>query len=105
MVTAHVRTVRYPLSHMSYHDAVDIAKNVRCGGTSETVLLDLAQTTETTTAALARLIVLRRKLRRSGCDLRLLHLHGSARQVYEVNRMGLLLPCEPERPAARSGIS
>jgi len=87
---------------MSYHDAADIAKNVHCGGTSETVLLDLGQTTETTTAAFARLIVLRRKLRMAGCDLRLLHLHGSARQVYEVNRMGDLLPCEPELPAAGS---
>ena len=53
-------------------------------------------TSEATTGALARLVVLRRSLRQRGGDLRLVHLHGKARRTYEINRMSELLPCEGE---------
>ena len=96
MVAGHVRTVKHHMSRFSYRDAADIAEQVHRDASSDLVLVDLVHTTEATTAAFARLVVLRRALRRFGGDLHLVHLHGRARKVYEINRMNELLPCEPE---------
>ena len=96
MVAAGVRKVVSGTTRLSYHDAVNIAEQVRRGGACAMVLLDLDRTAEASTAAFARLIVLRGTLRKLGGDLHLVHLHGQARHVYEINRMGDLLPCESE---------
>ena len=93
MVFGHVNLFRCAVSSLSYHDAVDLAEAVRSSSKGGTAVIDLTDTNETTTAALARLIVLRRKLRRSGGDLRLVHLHGLARRLYDVNRLTHALPC------------
>lgn len=96
MIAGGVRTVRCEASRLSYREAADIAQEVRRGDGCAMVLLDLGQTGEATTAAFARLIVLRSDLRKLGGDLHLVHLHGRARYVYEINRMSDLLPCESE---------
>jgi hypothetical protein len=96
MIAGGVRTLRCKAGRLSYRDAADIAQEVRRGDGCATVLLDLGQTSEATTAAFAPPIVLRSDLRKLGGDLHLVHLHGQARCVYEINRMGDLLPCESE---------
>ena len=99
MVSGHVRMVRHGAERLSYDDAVHIAGDVRRRCTERVVLLDLASAADATTAAFARLIVLRRNLRKSGGDLHLVGLRGRARDIYEVHRMGRLLPCETNAPA------
>jgi len=95
LVAGNSNTVRYHLDRLSYDEASRLAKRVRRGRPVETVLVDLRRAEHATTAALAKLVVLRCKLRRAGGDLRLTGLHGRARDLYEVNRMTGLLPCEP----------
>lgn len=56
------------------------------------VFVDMAAAAEATTAGLARLVVLRRRLRARGRDLRLLRLHGQAAYLHELYRMSGLLP-------------
>lgn len=94
MVLGHVKTVRCESGYLSYRDAVHIAKDVCSESHLGMVVLDLDATLEATTAAFARLIVLRRRLLSLGGDLHILHLHGRARHIYEINRMESLLPCE-----------
>jgi hypothetical protein len=54
--------------------------------------LDLTDAIETTTAALARLVILRRKLMQRQADLRLVGLQGKALAVYTVSRLDNVLP-------------
>ena len=99
MVAGHVMRVKHPADCLSYRDASDFARQVDQKNPPERVLLDLEQTEDATTAALARLVVLRRQLRKRGGDLHLVHLHGKARHIWEVNRMDGLLPCERDSGA------
>ncbi len=96
MVAEGVRTIRFRCENMSYHDADHLARVVRRQGDRGMIVLDLKQTTHTTTAALARLTVLRRNLLMTGGDLHLQHLRGRTRNVYDIHRMAGLLPCEDE---------
>src|SRR5690349_10395292 len=57
-----------------------------------TVVIDLRHAREVTTAAFARLVLLRRRLRADGRDLRLTNLHERAESLYEVNRLSAVLP-------------
>ena len=94
MVAGHVSLIACPVRALRYQDAAHLAEAVRGGNSTNLVIIDLARTPEASTAALAKLIVLRRSLRRSGGDLRLLHLHGRARRTYNVHRLGNILPCQ-----------
>jgi hypothetical protein len=60
--------------------------------TRQKIALDLSACSDTTTPALAQLVVVRRQLLHSGCDIVLTGLHGRARGVYEVNRLQTVLP-------------
>ena len=65
--------------------------------------LDLSACCDTTTPALAQLVVVRRGLLRWGCDLVITGLHGRARCIYEVNHLQTVLPSTPvctDQPAA-----
>lgn len=57
-----------------------------------TVIIDMSQVEEVTTSAFARLVLLRRELRRQGKDLKLTGLRLRAEKVYEVNRLSTVLP-------------
>jgi ABC-type transporter Mla MlaB component len=59
---------------------------------ASTVVIDLRNAREVTTAAFARLVLLRRRLRANGRDLRLTNLRGRAENLYEVNRLASVLP-------------
>lgn len=60
--------------------------------TAQTVVIDLANATDATTSAFARLVLLRRALRRVGRDLILAGLHDRTEFLYEINRLDAVLP-------------
>jgi len=92
MVATNYMTIKHSPSTFSYKDACELAGLIARGGEPRMVVVDLERTSQTTTAALARLIVLRRNLMETGRDLRVLGLRGRASGLYEINRMGNLLP-------------
>ncbi len=56
------------------------------------VLIDLQLVEDATTSAFAQMILLRRSLLRTGRDLCLTGLHDRTAGVFEVNRLGAVLP-------------
>lgn len=100
MVVSGVTAVKPHAGRLSYHDLDGLADSVRRARREQTIIVDLSRAEETTTAALARLVVIRGRLKRAGGDLHLAHLHGRAKGLYEINRLSKLLPCKPaEEPA------
>jgi ABC-type transporter Mla MlaB component len=93
MVAGNIMTIRHEASSLSYRDVVRIASQIRrCGESSGTVIVDLTNTSETSTAALAKLILVRRYLMRSGRDLCVSGLAGQPGAMYRVYRLTNLLP-------------
>ena len=92
MVAGSFVTVRHVAESLSYTDAGEIARVALADGEAATVLIDLERTTRTTTAALARLVLLRRHLRKVGRDLRIIGPCGKAKHLYDISRLGNLLP-------------
>ena len=80
------------VSNAALRSAADNA--TASAGRRPTVVIDLTRAADATTAAFARLVQLRRALLRLGRDLRLVGLQGRAKGVYEVNRLGRVLPRE-----------
>ena len=91
-MVASQTTISCDCDHLSCDRACDIANQASVVGGTDTIHIGLHRVMETTTAALARLIALRRNLRRSGRDLRIAGLHGHAENLYEFNGMSTLLP-------------
>jgi anti-anti-sigma factor len=56
------------------------------------VVIDMSGVEDMTTSALARLVLLRRELRRQGRDLKLIGLRSRAEKLYEINRLADVLP-------------
>jgi hypothetical protein len=98
MVSRNPKTIQYRRRCLGYADACRVARRASAQR-SDMVHLCLRGTTHTTTAALARLILLRRDLLASGRDLRIIGLTGRAKALYEVNRLGSLLPLLPHADA------
>ena len=94
MVSSQVKTVKFAEGCLSYHQAVSLEEQLCRQDGQARIVLDLQDTPEATTAALAKLVVLRRRLRMSGGDLCLAHICGRTRDLYEINRMSGLLPCQ-----------
>lgn len=92
MVLGSVLGIRHRGSYLDAADAARISRQARGTGRARMILLNLRETTETTTAALAKLILLRSRLIRSGCDLRIVGLTGKADALYRVERMERILP-------------
>jgi len=84
--------ITYDSDHLSYEEACKIANQASAIRGHDMIRLELQRVVETTTAALARLVALRRTLRRSGRDLRITGLCGQAENMYEFNGMATLLP-------------
>jgi len=78
----------------SHAEATRITKRISAEDGPKVVYLNLDRITETSTAALAQLILLRRQLLRCAGDLRLVGLHGPPKCLYEVNRLNKVLPCD-----------
>ena len=92
MVAAEHFTISHGGARLSYADALRIARGVPRERPARVILIDLKQTTEATTAGLARLILLRRELIKAGRDLRIMGLRSRAEALYDICRMGKLLP-------------
>ena len=76
----------------SFEHACRLASQALGHSGDRTVVIDLGGAADATTAAFARLVELRRTLLRAGRDLLLTGLRGRAAHVYEVNRLGGVLP-------------
>ena len=96
MVAEDQVTIRFEGSRLSYLDACQVAEQAGSSDGIRMVVLDLERTSETNTAALAKLVVLRIELLGSGRDLRIRGLSGRANGLYELNRMTSLLPRGPD---------
>ena len=92
MVAAEHLKVSHRGPCLSYAEALQIAERLPRDRPARMVLIDLERTTEATTAGLARLILLRRELIKAGRDLRIVGLRSRANALYEICRMGKLLP-------------
>jgi anti-anti-sigma regulatory factor len=85
-------TIKPSTSRLSYSDASEISQQaIRRGGDND-FLVDLEQTSEISTAALARLVLLRSRLLKIGSDLHIQGLRGKAKDVYDICRLGEILP-------------
>jgi len=62
-------------------------------GDAQQVVIDLSGAEDATTSAFAKLVLLRRLLLRCGRDLCLTNLRDRAAGLFEVNRLGDVLPC------------
>jgi hypothetical protein len=77
------------------HDDADrISRWIAGRSRARRIILDLQRAEHATTSAFARLVLLRRTLLRDGRDLQLLNLCKSARALYEINRLRLVLPSQ-----------
>jgi len=93
MVAGNLMTIRHETSSLCYADVVRIDSQIRCcNKLSGTVVIDLTNTTRTSTAAFARLILMRRRLMKSGGDLFVSGLGGQAVALYKTHRLTDLLP-------------
>jgi hypothetical protein len=91
-MVASQMTISCDCDRLSYDRACDIANQALVVGGNDTIHIGLHLVAKTTTAALARLIVLRCNLRKSGRDLMIAGLHGQTKKLYDFNRMASLLP-------------
>jgi ABC-type transporter Mla MlaB component len=80
------------MERFSHDEACRVARAALTRDDGQTVVLNLRYAREVTTAAFARLVLLRRKLREVGRDLRLTNLHDRAANLYEVSRLASILP-------------
>jgi anti-anti-sigma regulatory factor len=81
---------RHP--RLTHEDACRISRLALERAAVRTIVIDQTNVREATTSAFARLVLLRRVLRRTGRDLRLVNLHDHAATLFEVNRLGKVLP-------------
>jgi anti-anti-sigma factor len=80
------------LRRLAHFDAYRLSCAALNSAPSKTVILDLSGVEEMTTSAFARLILLRRQLRRQGRDVVIKGLRGRAARLYEINRLDRILP-------------
>lgn len=103
MVASSQMILTHQAGMFSYADACRFAKLLRATQRPRVAFIDLAHTTETSTAALAKLIALRRFLLKAGGDLRICGLRGRAEAMYQIYRLSKLLPqAAPPRPPRTS---
>jgi len=91
MVASNIDTIRHRGALLDAAAADHLGRQA-IGDCAKTVLLDLTEAARISTAALARLILLRRRLLRSGRDLRICGLRDQADALYQITRMERILP-------------
>ncbi len=82
------------VKELSHQAADELCSRVLGGVPTRTVVLDLNQAVDATTAAFARLVLLRRDLLKDGRDLRLCGLKARTAQIWRVNRLSGVLPVQ-----------
>lgn len=76
----------------SHRDACRLFELARTS-TAQILIVDLHEAVDTDTAALARLILLRRRLLRVGRDLRISGMRDRVANLYHIARLDQILPC------------
>jgi ABC-type transporter Mla MlaB component len=94
MITPTEITITCSGATFTYDDACDVALAATGFCRECNLIVDVAGVQDASTAAFARLIGLRRDLRNAGRDLRLRGLSGRAKMVFDVNKIGGLIPLE-----------
>lgn len=92
MVAGNYITIKHEANKLTYDDVCRIARKSVQSNSVKMINIQLIQVDETTTAALARLVVLRRDLLKNGQDLRITGLCRQANDLYEITRMRKVLP-------------
>jgi|GEM_PF-2833586 len=87
--------IRYRGAHLSHADADQLARLAQSAKSAQRVCLCLSAADDASTAALARLVLLRRSMLAQGRDVFLLGLRGRTRALYEVSRLFRVLPSLP----------
>jgi anti-anti-sigma regulatory factor len=82
------------LSHAEAARLSELAQH----SSAQRILIDMSRVLEATTAALARLVLLRRELLQRGCDMRLAALRGQPAKLVEVHRLDAVLPSIKDLP-------
>jgi len=72
--------------------AAGICREASKHGCAPRLLIDLRAARHATTAALARLVMLRGRLLRAGRDMHIMGLVGRAEALYQITRMENILP-------------
>jgi ABC-type transporter Mla MlaB component len=92
MVAANYRVVRLDAARLDYSMACVLSRRITAEQAPGLACIDLADSPEATMGALAQLIRLRGQLLGAGRDLRVTGLHGRTRGLYEIYRLGEVLP-------------
>ena len=92
VVMINYATITPASREFSYDDACKTAEQALVANSGRIARICLEKVTGTTTSALARLILLRKDLLRSGRDLQLVGLKGRAKTLYEICRLDGVLP-------------
>lgn len=92
MAFGSIERIRYAGRRLTDRDVDTIDSRLSKLGHLQAVVIDLKATSETSTAALAKLVRLRSRLLNNGRDLFLYGLKGRANSMYEIYRMAKLLP-------------
>lgn len=82
------------VKELSHQAAEDLCSLVGTHEFGRTVVLDLNATEDASTAAFARLVILRRDLLKKGRDLRLSGLRDRAASIYRISRLNSVLPLQ-----------
>jgi len=85
--------------HLTHDEACRLAACAQ-RSLAQTIIIDLSQSQDASTAAFARLVLLRRELLQSGRDVRLAGLQSRAARLFEVHRLDSILPRMAELPPA-----
>jgi ABC-type transporter Mla MlaB component len=96
MVTSSLVVLRAG-ERLSHTEAARLAELAQ-GSTSHRIMIDMSRVLEATTAAFARLVLLRRELIQRGCDVRLAALRGQPARLVDVHRLEAVLPSIKEIP-------
>jgi anti-anti-sigma regulatory factor len=85
--------------NLSHAEACRLAERA-AKGAARSVVLDMSACCSASTAAFARLVILRRELLQAGRDIRLAGLQGRPARLFEVHRLESVLPQLTNLPAS-----
>ena len=94
MIAENTTTMRYEGNSLNYSEVCQMERSLKQQEYHGFVHIDLGRVKETSTAALAKLVGWRRKLRMAGGDIRITGLTDRAEGLYKICRLEKILPRE-----------
>lgn len=92
-------SIRLPAGKRLSHDEACRLSKLAMASRAQSVVLDMTQCDDASTAAFARLILLRRDLLKTGRDVQIIGLKARAGRLFQVHRLEAVLPQVSEFPA------